>query len=245
VKRMKRAASEKDFQAYLRPTQFIDSDAPAVAEYARSTIGDAATDVERGGRLYYAVRDPIRYDPYAIGFDLSAYKASAVLAAQVGFCIQKAILLAAVARAVGIPSRLGFADVRNHLTTERLRKLMGTDVFAFHGYTELYLDGRWVKATPAFNRSLCERFKVRPLEFDGKSDSVFHPFDTEGRKHMEYLRDHGHFADFPFEGMVRAFKEHYGHLFQEGADWPRGNFEQEALAVASSAAAGAGDHPLR
>jgi len=226
---MQRTFTEEDFGIYLRPTQFIDSDALAVTEFARSATDDTKMDIEKGVKLYYAVRDHIRYDPYAIGFDPSAYKASSVLAARVGFCVQKAILLAAVARAAGIPSRLGFADVRNHLTTERLRKLMGTDVFAFHGYTELYLDGIWVKATPAFNRSLCERFKVRPLEFDGKSDSIFHPFDTEGRKHMEYLRDHGHFADFPFERMVRAFEEQYAHLFRKAADWPRGNFEQEAL----------------
>jgi transglutaminase-like putative cysteine protease len=218
------------FEDYLRPTQFIDSDAPTVIEFARFTVGDAGTDIEKGVRLYYAVRDSVRYDPYAIEADPDTFKASWVLAARVGFCVQKAILLAAVARAVEIPSRLGFADVRNHLTTQRLRKLMGTDVFAFHGYTELYLDGQWVKATPAFNRALCERFKVLPLEFDGKSDSVFHPFDAEGRRHMEYLRDHGHFADFPLERMVRAFKEHYAHLFQEdGGYWPRGDFEQEAL----------------
>ena len=229
MKKMKRTFFEKSFQVYLQPTQFIDSDSPAVAEFARSTIGDASTDIEKAVKLYYAVRDLVRYDPYAVVPDPNAFRASSVLAAKVGFCIQKAILLAAVARAVGIPSRLGFADVRNHLLTAQLRKLMSTDVFAFHGYTELYLDGKWVKATPAFNRSLCERFKVQPLEFDGKSDSIFHPFDTEGRKHMEYLRHHGHFADFPFERMVRAFKEHYPHFFREGTDWPRGDFEQEAL----------------
>jgi transglutaminase-like putative cysteine protease len=220
----------ENFQTYLQPTQFIDSDSPAVAEFARSTIGDARTDVEKGVRLYYAVRDGIRYDAYAIVLDPKAFEASAVLTAKAGFCVQKAILLAAVARAVGIPSRLGYADVRNHLTTERLRSLMGTDVFAFHGYTELYLDGKWVKATPAFNRSLCERFKVRPLEFDGRNDSLFQPFDIEGRKHMEYLRYYGHFADFPFEKMVAAFKERYPYLFREGAVWPRGDFEQEASA---------------
>jgi transglutaminase-like putative cysteine protease len=222
--------SAQDFQAYLRPTPFIDSDSPAVIAYAQSASGDASTDVEMGVKLYYAVRDPIRYDPYVIDLDPKAYKASAVLSAQVGFCIQKAILLAAVARAVGIPSRLGYADVRNHLTTKRLRQLMGTDVFAFHGYTELFLDSQWVKATPAFNRSLCERFNVRPLEFDGKSDSIFHPFDTEGCLHMEYLHDHGQFADFPLERMVSTFKAHYGHLFQEDTSWPRGHFEKEALA---------------
>jgi transglutaminase-like putative cysteine protease len=217
-----------DFEIYLHPTWFIDSDSPSVAEFARSTVGDAGTDVEKAVKLYYAVRDSVRYDPYAIVPDPAAFRASAVLAAKAGFCVQKAILMAAVTRAVGIPARLGYADVRNHLTTKRLRELMGTDVFVYHGYTELYLDGKWVKATPVFNRSLCERFKVKPLEFDGKSDSIFHPFDAEGRRHMEYLRDHGHFDDFPFDKMAAAFRQAYPTLFERGADWARGDFGQEA-----------------
>ena len=220
--------SEQDFEIYLRPTWFIDSDSPPVAEFAQSTTGGAGTDVEKAGKLYYAVRDSVRYDPYAIAHDPNAYRASAVLAAKAGFCVQKSILMAAVARAVGIPARLGYADVRNHLTTERLRELMGTDVFVFHGYAELYLDSKWVKATPVFNRSLCERFKVKPLEFDGKSDSIFHPFDVEGRRHMEYLRDRGHFADFPLDKMAAAFRETYPVLFEKGTDWAKGDFEEEA-----------------
>ena len=227
---MRKMSEEENFRAYLRPTWFIDSDSPPVAEFARSTIGDARTDIEKAVKLFYAVRDSVRYDAYAIVPDPNAFKASSVLAARVGFCIQKAVLLAAVARAVELPCRLGFADVRNHLTTKRLRDLMGTDVFVYHGYVELYLDGKWVKATPAFDRFLCERFKVQPLEFDGKSDSIFHPFDAEGRRHMEYLRDRGRFADLPFERVAQTFEEYYPHLFQRGAGWSRGDFEQEVLA---------------
>ncbi|MGH7821268.1 MAG: hypothetical protein ACREQ9_16005, partial [Candidatus Binatia bacterium] len=122
--------------------------------------------------------------------------------------------LAAAARAVGVPSRLGFADVRNHLTTPKLREMMGSDLFVFHGYTELYLEGRWVKATPAFNLALCQRFGVLPLEFDGRTDSIFHAFDAENRRHMEYLRDHGSFAEFPFERMAASFLEAYPVLFE-------------------------------
>jgi len=90
---------------------------------------------------------------------------------------------------------------------------MRTDVFAFHGYTDIYLEGKWVKATPAFNREMCEKFNVLPLEFNGLEDSVFHRFDGEGQKHMEYLKDHGSFADFPPEGLVAAYQEHYPHFF--------------------------------
>ena len=106
-----------------------------------------------------------------------------------------------------------------------------TDEFIYHGYTELYLAGKWVKATPAFNLALCEKFGVKALEFDGREDSIFHPFDVAGNKHMEYLRDHGQFADFSLEKMVRAFKEGYPHLFgEDGPGWPiKGDFEREAV----------------
>jgi transglutaminase-like putative cysteine protease len=211
---------------YLASTYFLDSDSPSIIEYAVPATGRAASDVEKGVALYYAIRDQVRYNPYALALDRAAYRASSVLQAREGFCVQKAILLAAAARTVGIPSRLGFADVRNHLSTERLQRTMGTDVFAFHGYTELFLDRRWVKATPAFNRTLCERFNTAPLEFDGRHDSIFQPLDLSGNRYMEYLRFHGEFADFPFEKMLSVFREVYAHFFKVHAELPTGKFRK-------------------
>jgi len=198
-----------DPAACLRPGPFIDSDSPVVTAYARRAAGDAGDEIEAARRLYLAVRDDLRYDPYRLGHRPEQFTASHTLAQGFGFCVTKAVVLAAVARAEGIPARLGFADVRNHLTSPKLMKVMGTDVFAYHGYTELYLAGQWVKATPAFNLSLCEKAKILPLEFDGESDSIYHPFDAEGRRHMEYLRYRGAYLDVPFEEMMRCFAETY------------------------------------
>jgi transglutaminase-like putative cysteine protease len=198
-----------EMDRYLEPTWFLDSDSPEVSSFAARAIGDAAAGIDRAVRLYYAVRDGIRYNPYATSRDRADFRASAVSRAESAFCVPKAILLAAAGRAAGVPSRLGFADVRNHLASRQLLELMGTDVFAFHGYTEFFLETKWVKATPAFNLSLCERFGVLPLEFDGRTDSIFHPFDAGGRRHMEYVRDRGTHADFPFEEMLRVFRETY------------------------------------
>jgi transglutaminase-like putative cysteine protease len=198
---------------YLRPTWFLDSDSPRVVELATRAVGEAKTDIDKAVRLYYAVRDGVRYDPYAMTLEPRHYRASEVAALPAAYCIQKSNLLAALARAVGVPSRVGFADVRNHLTSPKLREVMGSDLFVFHGYTELYLEEKWVKATPAFNLTLCQRFCVLPLEFDGRTDSIFHPFDAEGRKHMEYLRERGSFVEFPFEQMKAVFLESYPGLF--------------------------------
>jgi transglutaminase-like putative cysteine protease len=152
-------------------------------------------------------------------------RASTTIEAGRGWCVPKAILLAACCRALGIPAKLGFADVKNHLSTERLRKTMGTDVFYWHGYTAIELDGKWVKATPAFNVELCEKFRLRPLEFDGREDSIYHPFDLEGQRHMEYVRDRGEYDDIPFDAMMATFHEHYGPSTQ--SEGFAGDFDRE------------------
>ena len=223
-------AEEGSFAEYLKPGRFIESDHPAVIDFARRAAGDETGDLDRGVALYYAVRDEIRYDPYRIDLRPEAMHASAVLERGYGFCIAKAVLLAAAARVMEIPARLGFADVRNHLTTERLRRSMETDLFVYHGYAELLLDGKWVKATPAFNRALCERFGVATLEFDGVNDSVFQPYDGEGNRYMEYVRDHGRHADLPLDDLREAFETAYPKLVKGGFCDLSGRFEDDAVA---------------
>ncbi len=202
---------------YLEAGRYIDSGHPAVVAFARkSAVGKDS--LERAVSLYYAVRDGIRYNPFLDFSREDAFRASACLEAGEGFCVGKAALLAACARVEGIPARVGFADVKNHLTTPALRARMGTDLFVYHGYTELLLEGKWVKATPAFNVELCRRFKVKPLEFDGREDSIFHPFDEDERRHMEYLRDRGSHADVPVAEIMRAFREVYPVLYGLGGE---------------------------
>ena len=213
---------------YLRPTRFLDSDHPAIVDFSRSVAAQHASAVDRAVAFYYAVRDGIRYDPYRVDLRPEALRASTVLQQGYGFCIPKAVLLAAVARAADIPSRLGFADVKNHLATERLLQAMQTDIFAFHGYAELLLEGRWVKATPAFNASLCERFDVPPLEFDGRTDSLFQQFNRRGDRYMEYVRDRGSYADVPIDELRAALVEHYPALASATGYDLHGRFEEDA-----------------
>ena len=202
---------------YLTPGRFVDSDHPAVIAFSRE-YSKGKGEREKAVSLYYAVRDRIRYNPFQ-NFTLDdTYRASVCLEQGSGWCVPKAALLAACARAAGIPARVGYADVRNHITTPELTAKMGTDLFVFHGYTDLLLDGMWVKATPAFNLSLCIRFRVKPLEFDGISDSLFHPFDEDNRRHMEYVRDRGSYADVPADEIRRVFRETYPKYFNLGPD---------------------------
>ncbi len=208
---------------YLASAEYIDSGHPAVeafvAEHARGSNA-----LERGVSLYYAVRDRVRYNPFLDFTKPSAFRASDCLAAGEGFCIGKASLLAATARAAGIASRIGFADVKNHLTTPRLLEFMGRDEFIYHGFAEMLIEGKWVKATPEFNLALCEKFRVKPLEFDGRNDSIFHPFDADERRHMEYLRDRGSYADVPVAEIRAAFREYYPRLYALGGEAAKESF---------------------
>jgi transglutaminase-like putative cysteine protease len=219
----------EDPGVYLRPTYFIDSDHPDVIAFAQAAAGDAGSDIDRAIRIFYAVRDQIKYDPYSLDLSREKFKASVVLGKKAGYCVEKALLLAATARALNIPGRLRFADVRNHLTTQRLKEIMQTDLFIYHGYTEIFLNGRWIKATPTFNLSLCERFGVKPLDFDGEHDAIFHEFDRKGNRHMEYVHDHGPFADLPYDLIMDSFRKHYPMYFAQDPSVPAGDFEAEAL----------------
>ncbi len=196
--------------AHLAPTTFIDTDHPRLRDWAAGVCAGLADPRQRAVALFTDVRDRIRYDPWRVDTDPATYRASAVLAAGAAWCVPKAVLLAAGARAVGIPARLGFADVRNHLTSERLRARMASDLFVRHGFTELWLGDRWVKATPTFNRELCERLGVDPLGFDGVHDALLHPYDREGRRHMEYVRHHPSSDDLPLEEILADLRRHYG-----------------------------------
>ena len=206
--------------AFLAPTHFVDCNSPEIGEFVSRSL-DGACDLSETGkaiRLFDAVRDGIRYNPFDIGTSADDYRASRIAAKPSNYCVPKAILLTAALRSAGIAAAVGFADVRNHLNSPKLAELMGTDLFIYHGYVALWLDGRQFKVTPAFNTEMCERFGVRQLIFDGKSDALFHEFDANSQRHMEYVHDRGWFADPPIEQLLREFHATYPKLWQSSAD---------------------------
>lgn len=225
-----------DHPVWLAPGRLIDSAHPAIRARAAAVTAGAADDREKAVRLFYHVRDGWRYDPFNFRLTARHHTASTVLAAEHGYCITKAVLLSALARAAGIPSAVGLADVTNHLTSEKLtRQMGGSTLFVDHGFSLLKVDGRWVKSAPAFNIELCERFGVAPTEFDGRSDAILQEFDARGRRHMEYLRHHGTWSDLPFDKVERDFRAAYAG--------------SELMRVATAAEAGgetepAGDDPF-
>lgn len=196
----------------------MDSDHPVIVAFAEEH-GHGGTAREVAIALYYAVRDGLRYNPWRLHLEPEAFVASGVLLRdreEGGHCIDKALLLAASARACGIPSRLHFANVRNHIGTARLEEKLGTDLLVYHGYTELHLGGAWVAATPAFNVELCTKLGVAPLEFDGVHDSIFQAYDREAGRFMEYVTDHGAHAGIPYAAMIAEWERYYPGVGRAG-----------------------------
>ena len=203
----------QDMTSYLAPTFYFDFNEPEVQAFADRVLGtEMLSPKEVACQLYLAVRDEIRYNPYVFKPDPKSLSASYCINAGESYCIPKAVLLGALCRYKGIPSRLGLANVKNHLSSPQLIEFLRSDVFVMHGFIELFIDGQWVKATPAFNAALCEKMGVEVLEFNGVDDSIFQEFNDDGDKHMEYLADHGTFDDVPMDFITRSVVEAYPHL---------------------------------
>lgn len=205
--------------ASLRPTAFLDHDTPEVAAFVRTALADIAPDAtpaERAVALYYAVRDGVRYEVYGADLSRDGLRASRVLRSGSGMCLHKSVVYAAALRSLGIPARLVLTDVRNHLASPRLIRLLGGDVFHQHCLTTVFLNGRWLKATPVFNGTLCRLYRMAPLDFDGSTDSVHHPFDAEGRRQMEFVRHHGEFDDLPYDAVLADLRSAHPGLFRPG-----------------------------
>ena len=200
-------------EEYLQPTEFLDFDRESVREFAETNARGAKNETERAIALYYAVRDGFQYNPNLLDLRRTGLRASDLLTRTRGYCIEKAVLLAASARAVGVPSRLSFYIVRNHIGTEKLERALKKNYLVFHGAAEVFLNERWLKTTPAFNEGLCKYLGVEPLEFDGTRDSIFQEYDRQGNVFMEYLHEYGAFADLPYELYLSELEKHYPHIF--------------------------------
>jgi transglutaminase-like putative cysteine protease len=201
---------ESDLTPYLQATYFITCDHPRIKKAARRLICSLSEPKMMAKAIFLFVRDEISYNTYSFSTSRKDYQAHTILEQGKGYCIQKAVLLAALCRTVGIPTRLLLANIRNHQIPAKLAEMMKTDIFYCHGYNEIYLDGRWLKATPTFDRFMCERMEINPVNFDGNQDAVFDQHSRDGRLHIEYLKQWGAFPDLPFTEIMGTFYDNYG-----------------------------------
>jgi transglutaminase-like putative cysteine protease len=203
---------------YLEPTFYFDYGNEAIQDLIAEFQNPSLSDKEKAIGLYLKVRDGWKYNPYHISLAREKFKASVIAKKSTGNCVEKSILLIACLRGVGIPARLHLGKVKNHIAVERLTEKFGSNELTPHGMVNICLNEKWLKASPAFNKSLCEKFNVAPLDFDGENNSFLQQYNREGRLFMEYTADYGHFEDVPVEFMKKNIKEHYPHIFDREED---------------------------
>jgi len=198
---MEKQAMEKDIeqQQYLRSTFFIDCDSPAVMEKSGELTAGILEVRDRAIHIFNFVRDQIRYNVYSPRPSPEEFKASHVLSRKEGYCVQKAVLLVALARAARIPARLRFAEIRQHLTSGEFLEKRGSNLFPCHGLTDLNIDGRWVRATPTYDVEYCKKVGVMPIAFNGENDALLPLHTLDGRLNVEYIGDRGFFEDLPLD----------------------------------------------
>ena len=196
----------------MQSTSNIDSDNALIINKAKNLIEGKSDIIEQSRSLFYFARDQIRYNPYSSLYPLEA---SETMSRGYGYCVQKPALLAVLARTVGIPARLGFINIRNHRLDADWIKIFATDVVVFHGFTELLIDGKWLKATPAFDLRMCEENGFIPVEFDGLHHAMLHSHDQNGDSHIEYLDPIGSYEDISVDNIIDAVTRAYGPKFLE------------------------------
>lgn len=201
----------ENLEEYLQPTEFLDFNKKKLREKAIEITNGLNTDKEKAIALFYWVRDQIKYNAFSYYPKVKAnLKASVTLRRKNGFCMSKASLLSTLARAVGIPARIHMVDIINHKISKRLVDMMGTKAFHCHAYSEMYLNEKWVKATPVFDKETCIKGDFFPMiEFDGENDALFSSVDTKGNKFVEYIGDWGNYADVPLKKIDEIFTEKY------------------------------------
>jgi transglutaminase-like putative cysteine protease len=204
----------EELERYLRPTFAIDSDSRLVKGKAWDLTTGQEDPADKARSLFYFVRDQIKYNMYVPFHLLEHYKASTIVQEGEGYCVQKAVLMAALARATDIPARLGFADIVNHLLPEKFLEIYGTNLLVYHGFTELYLSDIWIRVTPIFDADMCRKHRIIPVDFDGKTDARFHQVNQDGKLHIEYVRYYGSFEDLPLDRMLNARKESTGEHYE-------------------------------
>lgn len=156
-----------------QPTDWLQSDAPEIRKLARTGAGDARTPAAQMLNLQEFVRRFIRNKDLSVGYG----SALEVAKHPEGDCTEHAVLLAALGRALGIPTRV----VDGLAYTDRYA---GMDhVFVPHAWTQAWVDGHWQSfdsALPGFDAG-----HIALSVGDGDPWRFFSGMDTLGRLRVD------------------------------------------------------------
>ncbi|WP_299201748.1 transglutaminase-like domain-containing protein [Brumimicrobium sp.] len=204
--------TKEEQERYLRSTPILEVNDKSTKELI-ADIDLSKSKKEQAVALYYKVRDGFIYNPYHLDLRPEALKSSTISKKSRAWCVEKSIVMATGLRALGIPSKLGYGIVINHIGVEKLTQALRREEIVFHGYVSAYIDGKWVKSTPAFDPLICKVSGVEPLEWEGEEDALFQAYQGS-QKFMEYTHFYGEFDDVPVDLMNAEMEKYYPHLFE-------------------------------
>jgi len=164
-----------------------------IKECVTELIADAGTDEQKIERIYYFVRDEIKFG-WIYPQEISAEE---VLRNRRGVCMQKANLLVAMAREAGLDARFHFMYVHKTALEDFLPDFAykrWIDPFP-HTFPEIYLNGKWVSMEATFDRELHEICIRKKLNF-GRNEEIVRKvsieFSADGVKgHQQYVHAEG------------------------------------------------------
>jgi hypothetical protein len=195
-------------QDYVAATRLCDCDNPWFRKQAKEVIDGASTPEEKALKIFYHVRDHVRFS-----LAYSRSRASQILKRGYGECGNKTNAQVALLRAVGIPARFRWVqaktEVLHHLITDLLYNNMPP--VASHFWCECYLNGKWISCELLLDKLLYEgmlreglitKEQVPTIDWDGKTDLVLlNPWITEDRGHLSSYDDAIRILQTSKEGM--------------------------------------------
>jgi hypothetical protein len=135
--------AKPDLEPYLQASSDLNFKDPVVADLARKAAGGEKDPSKLADRLTDFVHEYVQSKNLSVGFAT----ASEVARSREGDCTEHGVLLAALGRAVGIPSRI----VTGIVYTDEFAGEQ--NVFVGHLWTQFWLDGEWVDVDAAFNQT--------------------------------------------------------------------------------------------
>ena len=135
---------ENNLSAFLKPTKYINSDNQDIISKATELTSNCDADIDKVRVLFEFVRDSYNAD------HVDSFVASEILKNGGNFCYQRSILLAALCRAINVPSRLQYQSM---ILKDFLFDGEKKDHLFTHALTGIYIQGKWYLYEPVGNNA--------------------------------------------------------------------------------------------
>jgi hypothetical protein len=179
-----KAAADPAMKAYLQASSTVDINDRRIKTHARRAVKGCKTPAEKADALRRYVTEFIENKSLDVGFAT----ASEVVRTRKGDCSEHAVLLAALARAAGLPAR-GVSGIVQ-IPTGMLPASSGS-MFGYHMWTQVNIDGQWVDIDAALRQTDCNpthiALAIMPLNDEGMAGSVVSMLPLLGRLQMEVI----------------------------------------------------------